>query len=151
VRARFLVLAAIGLAAACESAPTRVYVPDGPSEVTLIIGASTRDVAVGQPVVLHAERFSRGRWTQVDRATLADGQCWMAQPPPARELEVADNVHWRVTPQVPARFNTAFRSDHTREVTFSRAGTYTVEASTAVWCGAAAGARAAPIMIQVRP
>src|SRR5262245_38095621 len=129
-----VLLPAIVVASACQSEPTRVFVPDGPSEVTLIIGASTREVAVDQPVVLHAERVTRGRWQQVDRATLAEGRCWMAQPPPARELEVADNVRWRVTPQVPARFNTAFRRDHTREVTFSRAGSYTVEATSAVWC-----------------
>jgi hypothetical protein len=139
------------LVAACDAGPELVYVPEAPPEVTLIVAASTRDVAVGQPVVLHAERLYRGKWKQVDRAALPEGQCWVAQPPPAREADVADNVHWQVTPREGARFNVAFRADHSREVTFARPGTYTVNATTAIWCGANTGATASPFTIQVRP
>ena len=75
----------------------------------------------------------------------------MAQPPPAREADVADNVHWQVTPREAARFNTAIRTDHSREVTFAQPGTYTVNATTAIWCGSNTGASASPFTIRVRP
>jgi hypothetical protein len=139
------------LASACQQAPELVYVPESPPEVTLIITASTRDIAVGQPVVLHAERSYRARWKQVERTSLGEGQCWVGSPPPAREAEVADNVHWQATPRQGARFNTAIRADHTRDVIFDRPGHYVLQATSAIWCGDPKGAGASPIAITVRP
>jgi hypothetical protein len=144
-----VLLPATLLTPACGSEPARVHVPDGPTAVRLVIAASATETTVGQPVVLHAERFDAGRWKEVDRAALPDGRCWLVRPPPAHEAEVADNVRWQVTPPGAARFNTAIRPDHTREVTFTRPGRYVVEATTAVWCGPATGAP--PLAIEVRP
>ena len=137
------------LLAACEGEPRLVYVPASEPQVELLVSASATAVSVGEPVILRAERSSRGQWKQVERRSLADGQCWLGRPPPEREPEVSDNVHWRAFPAEHARFNTLYREDRTREVVFLAPGAFTLESSTDIWCrpGKASGK---PIRIAVR-
>lgn len=135
--------------AACEGEPRLVYVPATEPEVALLVSASATEVAVGEAVVLRAERSSRGEWKQVERRSLADGQCWLGRPPPQREPEVSDNVHWQAFPPQHARFNTLYREDRTREVVFHAPGAFTLESSTEVWCRPGK-AKGKPIRIVVR-
>ncbi len=114
------------------------------------ISASSRSVPAGEKIVLHARRFNTGEWEAVKRNTLSGDDCWMTQPPPAREDEVADNIRWIVAPQGHARFNVQPRADHTRTVTFSQPGEYILQARTATWCDASSNVRPAEITIQVR-
>lgn len=140
---------AVGLAGSgCESTPEVVYVPETAPEVSLTISAEATEVEAGRPLVLHATRSTRGRWRQVHRADLPPDACWMAEPPPAEEAEVAANLQWRATPPA-ATFNVDLRQDHTRAVTFAGAGAVVLEATSAVWCGAPV--TAAPLTIVVRP
>ena len=134
-------------ASACQDEPRLVYVPVSPPQVELLVSASATEVAVDVPVVLRAERRYRGAWQQVERASLRDGQCWLGRPPPEREPEVADNLHWQASPDGSARFNVAYRSDRTREVVFSKPGSFILRATSAVYCGDDATAR--PIAINV--
>ena len=134
--------------AACEKEPRLVYVPASPVEVELLVSASATEVTVGAPVVLHAERYYRGRWKEVERTSLPDGQCWMGRPPPDREAEVADNLDWKSSPSDPVRFNVVYRQDRTREVVFSQPGRYVLNATSVVYCGSPVGAK--PITISVR-
>lgn len=143
------ILAIIACTSACQPEPRFVYVPVLPPEVTLFARASDIEATAGTALVLYAERQYRGQWKRVERKALPDGQCWVVRPPPERESEVADNLHWQVTPQESVHFNTGMRSNHTREVTFERAGTYVLSATTAVWCGPVGGVTAAPITINV--
>jgi len=141
-----LPLAVLG-AAACQDQPRLVYVPVTPPQVELLVSASAAEVAVGTPIVLRAERRYRGEWKQVERASLSDGQCWLGRPPPEREPEVADNLHWRASPDGPARFNVVYREDRTREVIFSAAGSFVLQASSTVYCGEKVDAK--PISVKV--
>ncbi|MDP2241762.1 MAG: hypothetical protein Q8K18_16610 [Burkholderiales bacterium] len=134
---------------ACQGEPRWVYVPATEPEVELLVRASATEVSVGEPVVLHAERRSRGEWKQVEKSSLTSEQCWLGRPPPAQEKEVSDNVRWEALPAGRARFNTVYRDDHTREVVFLEAGTFTLESSTEVWCRPDK-ARGQPIKILVR-
>ena len=134
-------------AAACQDEPRIVYVPATPPAVELMLGASAIEVAVGKPVVLHAERRYRGEWKQVERSSLGAGQCWLGRPPPDREPEVADNLHWRVSPEGAARFNVEYRNDRTRQVVFAEPGTFTLRATSVVYCGDDVGA--GPLVIKV--
>lgn len=145
--AQILLLAIVTCVPACQPVSPYVYIPVSPPEVTLHAHASESEVATGIPGVLHGERRYRARWRRVARKTLATGRCWVARPPPAREREVADNLQWRAVPMGSARFNAGMRYDHARTVTFARAGTYVLYATTPVWCGAAV--TAAPITIKV--
>ena len=133
---------------ACEKEPRLVYVPASPLEVELLVSASATEVTVGVPLVLHAERYYRGQWTEVERTSLPEGQCWLGRPPPQREPEVADNLDWKSSPNDPARFNVVYRQDRTREVVFSKPGKYVLNATSAVYCGSPV--RAKPITISVR-
>lgn len=134
--------------AGCESIPELVFVPETPPEVTVRISAEASEIQAGRPLVLHAARTTRGRWRQVRFADLPLDACWMAEPPPAEEAEVAANLQWRATPPA-ATFNVDLREDHTRAVTFAGAGTVVLEASSAVWCGPPV--TAAPLAITVLP
>jgi hypothetical protein len=100
------------------------------------------------PVVLHAERYYRAQWEQVERTSLRDRECYVGRPPPDREPEVADNLEWQSSPNEPASFNTVYRQDRTREVVFAKPGTYVLNAISAVYCGESV--RAKPITITVR-
>lgn len=134
---------------ACQAEPRLVYVPSTEPEVELVVRASATEVSVGEPVVLYAERRTGGEWKQVERKELASDKCWLGRPPPTQEPEVADNLRWEVLPPASARFNTAFRADHTREVVFLEAGTYILESSSKIWCRPGKVARGQPIKIVV--
>lgn len=88
------------LTGACTSA-----CQDEPREVGLRVSASAAVVTVCAPVVLYAERYYRGEWQQVEKASLSKEQCWLGRPPPDREAEVADNLRWQSSPAPPVRFN----------------------------------------------
>lgn len=133
----------------CQEEPTFVYVPLAPPQVEVNVSVSATNVTVGQPVVLFAQRQSRGEWNRVARQSLPKEQCWVARPPLDREAAVADNLHWEVSPSGAATFNLGMRPDRTREVVFSKAGTYVLQASSAIWCGAPEGARANPVTVTV--
>lgn len=134
----------------CSSEPELVYVPVAPPEVELSVRASAVEVPVGELVVLHAQRRYKARWQQVRRKSLLPEQCWVALPPPEFEAEVADNLHWKASAQSVARFNTELRPDRTRTVVFSEAGTFTLQATSAVSCGAPNGVHANALTISVR-
>ena len=118
-----------------ESKPARVFVP-GPSFTQVVRISSAQgdapQIAVGQPLVLHAIRRS-GPWVPARGADLAADACWVAQDP-GEEPEVSDNLRWIAEPDGPASFNVAYRSDHTREVQFSTPGQYRLRATSALWC-----------------
>jgi hypothetical protein len=147
VRAWLPLLAALS-SAACQDEPRLVYVPASPVEVELLVSASATEVKAGAPVVLHAERYYRAQWKQVDKSSLPERQCWVGRPPPDHEPEVADNLDWKSSPGEPARFNTIYRQDRSREVVFSKAGSYVLNATSVVYCGDPV--RAKPITITVR-
>ena len=63
-------------------------------------------------------------------ADVPKGVQWWRSEPPAFEEEVAGNFRWFVEPEGVARFNTDFRRDLTREVRFSKPGTYTLWATS---------------------
>ena len=100
--------------------------------------------------MLHAERYYRAEWQPVERASLSEGQCWVGRPPPQREAEVADNLEWQSSPEEPARFNVVYREDRTREVVFSKAGTYVLTATSVVYCASPDRVRGKPVTITVR-
>jgi hypothetical protein len=127
-----------------------VFVPLAPPEVDVSARASALEVSVGEPLVLHAERRYKAQWQQVKRRSLAPEQCWMARPPPEFEAEVADNLHWQVSVPSVARFNTDLRTNRTREVVFSEPGTFVLQATSSVWCGAPTGVRANALTVKVR-
>jgi hypothetical protein len=136
---------------ACNGDPAVVYVPREPPKVTVEASASPREVKVGEAIVLHAKRHYRGEWVEKAKASLPEGACWMQRPPPAEEIEVADNLHWTVLPAGSAQFNLDFRADHSRELRFSAPGQYSLQGHSAVWCGSPEGADTNRIHIVARP
>ena len=70
---------------------------------------------------------------QVPYSDVPDGVQWWRSQPPAFEEEVAGNLRWIVEPTGAARFNTDFRPDLTREVRFSKPGTYTLSATSNIY------------------
>ena len=69
----------------------------------------------------------------------------------AAEPEVADNLRWLASPDGSARFNVEYRQDRTREVTFSRPGTFVLRATSVVYCGDDVAARPIAIKVVARP
>ena len=132
-----------------DARPSVVYVPVNRQDVALAIRASAARVVVGQPVVLHAQRWNRGEWKQVRARNLAPEDCRMARPPPPDEAEVADNLAWRALPPEGGRFNTDYRADGTRVVVFNRPGTYALYARSTIWCGGDRLVLAGPLEIRV--
>ena len=95
-------------------------------------GDSAR-VRIDQPVRLFASRSS-GPWVTVERATLPADACWLTRPPPEPEPSVADNLRWIADPPGAATYNLGIRPDHSRDVRFSKPGTYRLTGSSR-WCG----------------
>lgn len=141
-----VVLALIALATV---GPSVVYVPVDRQDVVLAVRASTTEAVVGQPVVLHAQRWNRGGWKQVGARDLAADACRADRSPMPQEKEVADNLSWTVSPAGAHRLNTEYRADRTRTVVFRHAGTYVLEARSTIWCGDRRLARARPLEIRV--
>jgi hypothetical protein len=113
VRSAIILVLTSAFAAGCEQRSPMVYVLDGPQDVTLTVSASATEVKAGETIVLHAKRRSVGKWQQIPRDQLTQGQCWLYTPPPEVEEEVADNLEWEVHPENAVRFDTTFRMDHT--------------------------------------
>jgi hypothetical protein len=136
-------------AAGCEQRQPMVYVLEGPQEVTLTVSASATEVKAGETVVLHAKRRSVGKWKQIPRDQLTQGQCWLYTPPPEVEEEVADNLEWQVEPDGAARLDGTVRMDHTRLATMVRKGRVTLRPATAVRCEKDRVEEGRPIHIEV--
>lgn len=125
---------ALLLTSSCDREPAFVYVLGAPQTVSLSVSASATKVTAGEPIVLHAARRTTGTWKRIAMKDRRPDQCWMSQPPPESEDEVADNLRWEATPATAAQFNTDLRADHTRSVTFVSPGTVTLASSSSVWC-----------------
>jgi hypothetical protein len=137
------------IAVGCKQQSPMVYVLDGQQDVKLKASASATEVKVGDTIVLHAQRRSVGKWKQIPRDQLTQGQCWLYTQPPELEEEVADNLEWEVQPENAVRFDTTFRMDHTRPVTVLIQGRITLRPLTAVRCEKDRIEEGAPIRIQV--
>ncbi|MGH8238151.1 MAG: hypothetical protein ACREXP_14180 [Steroidobacteraceae bacterium] len=122
------------LLAGCEQQKPMVYVLEGPQDVKLTASASATTVRAGETVTLHVERRITGKWKQIPRDQLTQGQCWLYTLPPEDEPEVADNVEWEVDPEGTVQFDNTFRMDHTRIATMLRKGRVTLRPITAVRC-----------------
>ncbi len=133
MKTKISVLAA--MLAGCDGAPTMVYIPEGRPSVRVEVAVSASEIKVGEELVLYATQYSKGAWRQVPRSSLKSGSCWVSHTPQKIIKEVADTIQWTVTPEGNARFNTEFRSDHTRAVIFSAAGRYSIRGRASVWCG----------------
>ncbi len=142
-------VAVLLLISGCDREPEFVYVLEAPQTVALSVSASAMKVTAGEPVVLHASRRTSGTWKRIANKERKPDQCWMVRPPPEAEDEVADNLHWETSPAEAARFNTDFRADHTRSVTFASPGTFTLASSSAVWCELGRSVAASPLQIEV--
>jgi hypothetical protein len=136
-------------AAGCSSEPEFVYILEAPQTVLLTASASSTRVRAGESVVLHVTRRTKGLWKRIPSSERAPDQCWMTQPPPEIEEEVADNVHWDVTPTGSARFSIDFRADHTRLVFLDTAGQITLTPSTVLWCEPGRAVPAQVLQIEV--
>ena len=134
IRSALTIVLVSVIAVGCKQQSPMVYVLDGPQEVTLKASASATEVPVGETIVLHAQRRSVGKWKQIPRDQLTQGQCWLYTQPPELEEEVADNLEWQVEPENAVRFDTTFRMDHTRPATVLIKGRITLRPLTAVRC-----------------
>ena len=149
IRSALIIVLVSASAMGCKQQSPMVYVLDGPQQVTLTASASATEVKAGETVVLHAQRRSVGKWKQIPRDQLTQGQCWLYTPPPELEEEVADNVEWEVQPENAVRFDTTFRMDHTRPATMMAKGRITLRPLTAVRCEKDRVEEGRPIHIQV--
>jgi len=122
--------------AACQPQPDRVFVPGTPFKHEVRVATDqgfTARLRVGDWLPLHATRET-GPWVAVERTSLGKDGCWVAPPPPAREEEVAAELHWTARPAGKAEFDSGLSEDHTRRVRFSAPGRYVIGASSATWC-----------------
>lgn len=142
-------LTIVAFLAGCDRTPAYVYVLEAPQSVELSASASAQTIKMGTSVVLHAQRKTQGVWKRIASKDLKSDQCWIAAEPPTEEREVADNVLWRAEPASAAKFNTDFRPDRTREVTFAEPGVYILMSSTGAWCELGRQESAAPITVTV--
>ena len=149
VRSALTIVLASAIAMGCKQQSPMVYVLDGPQDVTLKVSASATEVKVGETIVLHAQRRAVGKWKQIPRDQLTQGQCWLYTQPPELEEEVADNLEWVVQPENAVRFDTTFRMDHTRPVTMLIQGRVTLRPLTAVRCEKDRVEEGDPIRIEV--
>lgn len=133
----------------CDRTPEFVFILEAPQAVELAVSASARSIAVGEPVVLYAERKTKGSWRRIHSRELKPDQCWMAVIPPEQEAAVSDNLRWDVEPGGAAAFNTDFRPDHTRTVVLSKPGVFTFTPSTSVWCEPRS-VTGPPVQVEVR-
>jgi len=118
----------------CKQRSALVYVLEEPQSVTLTTSASASSVQRGASVVLHVARHTTGKWKQIPLNEVRPGQCWVYQTPPESEPEVADSVHWEVTPENAVSFNRDLRMDHTKIATLNVSGTITLAPAGLVKC-----------------
>lgn len=131
--ATIIFIALVGCSEQVEQVPEYVYVPGNSVTETVTIAASQLNIVIDTPVTLHATRKTSG-YKKVKYTSLKKDACWWRREPPAYEQEVSDNLLWIVSPTGAHRFNTNFRTDHTREVIFTRPGKYKLYAESALWC-----------------
>ena len=149
IRSALTIALISAFALGCKQQSAMVYVLDGPQDVTLKVSASATAVKAGEVIVLHAQRRSVGKWKQIPREQLTQGQCWLYTPPPELEEEVADNLEWQVDPENSVQFDTTFRMDHTRLATMMQKGRITLRPLTAVRCEKDRVEEGRPIHIEV--
>ena len=135
--------------AGCKQRSAVVYVLEEPQVVTLTTSASKSSAQRGESVVLHVARRTTGKWKQIPLNEVRSGQCWLYQPPVESEPEVADSVHWQVTPENAVSFNQDFRLDHTKIVTMHVAGTITLTPTSLAKCEPDRTVEGAAIQIEV--
>jgi hypothetical protein len=149
IRSALIIVLVAAFATGCKQQSPMVYVLDGKQDVTLTVTASATEVKAGDIVTLHAKRRAVGKWKQIPRDQLTQGQCWLYTPPPQLEEEVADNLEWEVHPENAVQFDATYRMDHTRPVTMLIRGRVTLRALTAVRCEKDRVEEARPIHIEV--
>lgn len=127
----------LALIVGCNSLPDDVYIPAPDYIQTLEISTTSGNpvrVEVGEPVVLTARRTS-GPWIAAKRVELAPHACWLTEPAPPVEDEVAANLRWTVVPERDVvGFNLNLRPDHRRALTLGRPGRYEIHGESAAWC-----------------
>jgi hypothetical protein len=131
----FTLLICAWLASSCNSEPRTVFVPETESSASLRIGVSSVRASTGEEILLSASRKNHGGWIEVPRKSLSPDACWMVQPPDPLEEQVAGNVRWILTPPEQGKFNLGLREDGKRSLVISEPGTYTLAATSSVWCG----------------
>ena len=134
LRSTLFVVLFFALVAGCKQQSVMVYVLEGPQDVKLTSSASATKVKVGETVTLHVQRRVTGKWKQIPREELTQGQCWLYTLPPEVEEEVADSVEWDVYPDGAVEFDPTFRLDHTRFATMRQKGRISLRPLTAVRC-----------------
>jgi len=112
-----------------------VFIPENETSAILSIGVSTVRAATGEEILLSASRKNYGGWVEVPRKSLSPDDCWMVQPPDPDDEQVAGNVRWLLTPAGQGKFNLGLREDGKRALVISEPGTYTLTATSSVWCG----------------
>ncbi|HET8655745.1 MAG TPA: hypothetical protein VFL93_09550 [Longimicrobiaceae bacterium] len=116
------------LSAACgPSGPAYVYVPAPDFKQALVARADLREsgvVAVGEWVTLHANRLF-GPWRRVPRGEVPDSAaCTRTVEPQSPEIGVETRVEWAMRPEGAAAWNRPSAPDFSRQVRFSKPGTY---------------------------
>lgn len=131
---RILLFAAFTATSACGNPPppAEVFIPGPEATTTVSVSASSAHAAVGEPVVLTAERRASG-FIQVPIGKVPEGVGWWRSEPPSYEESVADNLRWMVQPEGQSRFNTDFRPDHKRIVQFTSPGVYRLHGISALY------------------
>ena len=82
------------LSGACSDMPSPVFVPGTGYRESLFVTSEQgvrAQVAVGQPLLLHAERLS-GPWRLSPRDSVAEDGCWLPSAPLEHEIEVRMSV-----------------------------------------------------------
>lgn len=131
----FTLLICTWLASSCNSEPRTVFVPETESSSTLSIGVSSARASLSENILLSASRKNYGAWIEVPRTSLSPDACWMVQPPDSFEEQVAGNVRWVLSPPEHGEFNLGLREDGKRTLVISEPGTYSLTATSSVWCG----------------
>lgn len=124
----------ISFSACKDKLPPQVFVTASNYRQHVVASAEPNQVSVGQTVLLRAARKS-GPFVQVESKTLSARTPWWKSEPPTDEPEVADNLQWEVSPSGFAKFNSDFRADHIREITFSQPGKYILKGFSSSWDG----------------
>jgi hypothetical protein len=145
----FMIAGLMSSLAGCKQRGALVYVLEEPQSVTLTTSASKSNVQRGESVVLHVERRTTGKWKQIPLKQVQPGQCWVYQPPTESEPEVADTVHWEVTPENAISFNQDFRLDHTKIATVNANVPITLTPTSLVKCEPDRTVEGAAIRIEV--
>jgi hypothetical protein len=124
----------LAVVAGCEQRAPLVYVLEAPQAITLTPSASPERARHGETVTLSVKRRTEGKWKQIPRDELRQGQCWVYRPPAQAEEEAAASVEWDVEPETALWFNTEYRMDQTRTATLRGKGTVKLTPLSGVKC-----------------